>query len=159
MKLYFLRHAEAVAMAAMDRERTLTLKGRGQAAVVGEFMKEAGLKPGRIISSPYLRAVETAEVVGAGLGVEVVQEAVLGCGMGLDDLREGLRGHASTGDLLLVGHEPDFSHCISGLLGSPSACVNVRKASLTCLTLDTISSRQGILEFSIPVKLLKVSAP
>lgn len=155
--LYFLRHAEAEDRAISDQARALTAKGREQADAVGTFMKTAGLQPALILTSPYVRARETAQRVSKKLGgVDVVEDDFLGCGMGLERLRAGIQPYFDQSDLLLVGHEPDFSHCLSGLLGAGSVCVNVRKASLTALALQGHHS-PAVLEFCVPAKFIKRS--
>ncbi len=63
MLLYLLRHAEAEPYRADDFSRKLTDKGERQARLVGAFLDEKGLKPDLILSSPVLRARQTAIIV------------------------------------------------------------------------------------------------
>ena len=151
MQLYLLRHADADTPAERDAERALSEKGMAQARSVAQFLADRGIRPALVLSSPIRRAHETARVVSA----EVCVAPWLSCGfaptVGLEKL-SALRQHAS---ILLVGHEPDFSHFAAFLLGLPTpTAFHVRKASLTLIEIDIFKPRAARLEFSIPCKLM-----
>src|SRR6202043_1937585 len=63
MKLYLLRHATAVDVASSDAERELTREGREEARIAGAALTELGVKLSRILTSPLVRARQTAEIV------------------------------------------------------------------------------------------------
>lgn len=135
MRLYFLRHAHAMAREEWRGEepaRPLTDKGRRQAE--GAALGLASLRPGfaAIISSPYTRAYETAVIVGrvAGLPVESADELTPGFDLpGLDHI---LSLRPEVDGVLLVGHEPDLSQMVEALVshaGEPHMHVEMAKAS------------------------------
>ncbi len=156
MLISFLRHAEAEDIATSDFDRVLTAKGLEQADKVGKFCAMSGLVPDVILSSPLVRAEQTARCVAKRLdGVEVIVERWIASGMGASDFFEGIGGYSKMKNVLLVGHEPDFSETISAALGVTSAtAIQVRKASLTMVDLYALRAGAGRLQFSIPVRLM-----
>jgi phosphohistidine phosphatase len=156
MLLYLLRHAEAEPHCADDFSRRLTELGSKQARKIGCFMKEQCLRPDLILTSPVVRARETAEIVAKLLGkVEISEVPWAACGMSPERAAEELGAYGKFKSILLVGHEPDFSQLIANLLqltGSPS--IEVTKASLSCISLNRIQSGSGTLQFLLPVKFL-----
>ena len=165
-RLYFLRHATAQDrhLPIPDAERTLTDKGLGQARAVARFCERQGLRPQRLLSSPLVRAVETATQLSQHLPgcprPQVVDWLRLGTpvAQALSGLREAVDAHGSAhvdaDALWLVGHEPDLSALISRLLGSPHPIVRVKKASLTCLAVELQGAPPGQLLWSIPCALM-----
>ena len=72
-----------------------------------------------------------------------------------DTALDELKSHLRFESVMLVGHEPDFSHLVAKLLGSPSNTrVNIRKASLTLFEIQDAKASTAVLQFSIPAKLL-----
>ncbi len=155
-----LRHAEAEPYASGDRQRALTPKGIVQSRLVGRFCLNAGLLPEVVLSSPYVRTVETAmhftEVSGAP---EATQCPWMGCGMSPEVACDALADYEKMDRVLMIGHEPDLGCLIGHLLGiGGEGAIRVRKASLTLVTLYRIRRGAGQLEFSMPVKLLSVGS-
>ena len=158
MLLYLLRHAEAESPSMADFSRRLTEKGIRQAERVGEFLAERGLTCDLILTSPVLRAKETAHIVWEKLGrsADLSEVSWLACGMDPETGMEELATYAKFDSVMIVGHEPDFSALIASLIGLGSSdSIAVTKASLTAVDLSRIASRSGILRFFLPVKLLK----
>ncbi|MFZ9920458.1 MAG: phosphohistidine phosphatase SixA [Terrimicrobiaceae bacterium] len=155
MIIYFLRHADAEDLAESDFDRKLTPKGLDQAARVGKFCKKNGIKPEFFLTSPLVRARQTAEIVGKKIGVTPVIADWLACGMTPATLIQNLEPLSTKSSALLVGHEPDLSTAVSYLLGLTEP-VNfpIRKASLTAIDAPWLDQGSGALEFSIPPKLL-----
>jgi len=155
MTIGFLRHAEAEDPRGSDFERQLTAKGLDQAAKVGKFCQDNGIVPDLVIASPVVRTRDTARIVVESLDCDLVEERWLACGMEADTCLREVRAFAHKGFLLLVGHEPDFSHAIAHLIGlaDPSA-LKIRKASLTLVDLAGFEAGSGQLQFSIPVRLM-----
>ncbi len=156
MLLYFLRHADAEDEAATDFDRRLTAKGLEQADKVGKFCVRYGLVPDVIVTSPVVRAGQTAQAVSKRLDDrEIVTERWLACGMSPADCFEGLAAYAKFDHVMLVGHEPDFSGVIAACLGLPDAGgLLVRKASLTAIDLPRLRAGAGRLEFTMPARLM-----
>ncbi len=110
--LWLLRHAEA-ADGAPDDERPLTERGARQAEAAGRALARLGAEIQVCLSSPKLRARQTAELACEALGLEVtVEPALSGEPFDVHALTAGL------GDVLLVGHDPSFSLTLHDLTGA-----------------------------------------
>jgi phosphohistidine phosphatase len=121
MKLYFLRHGLADWPewdVARDHERPLTKEGLKKMKAEAKTIAALDLQLDAILSSPYIRAFQTADIVAKELGLEVQIEPLLAPGFDLDRLAEIVRARAAAQTLLLTGHEPSFSAVISHLIGS-----------------------------------------
>jgi phosphohistidine phosphatase len=109
--LWLLRHAEA-ADGFPDDERPLTERGIQQAESAGRALERLGAHIDACLSSPKLRALQTAELACAPLGVEVtIDRRLSGEPFDALDLTAGL------GNVLLVGHDPSFSLTLHTLTG------------------------------------------
>jgi phosphohistidine phosphatase len=113
MRLLIVRHAEA-APGNPDELRPLTPGGRAQARALGDRLREQGLEPDAVVSSPLLRARETANAL--GLGEPAVDER-LAPGASPDDVRDAALGRGET--VLVVGHQPDCGRAAATLAGGP----------------------------------------
>lgn len=156
MIVYFLRHADAEPDAARDFERKLTPKGLAQAEKAGKFLVRYGLVPSLILTSPVVRARQTAKIVAQRLGdADLVEERWLACGMNPESCLRELAPYFHHESILLVGHEPDFSETIAALIGHPDpAHLHIRKASLTAVDLIELAPGGGQLEFLVPARLM-----
>lgn len=120
--LWLLRHGEA-ADGSPDAERPLTEKGEDQARVAGRALKALGVKVDACLTSPELRAVQTAQLACEPLGVDPQLEPKLAGGpFDPEALAAGLGD-----EVLLVGHDPDFSMAVHSLTG---AQVRMKKGGL-----------------------------
>jgi phosphohistidine phosphatase len=113
MRVLIVRHAEA-APGAPDELRTLTLAGREQARILGETLRESGFSADAVVTSPFLRARETADAL--ALARPAVDER-LAPGATPDDLRQAAAGRGET--VVLVGHQPDCSQAVAAFTGGP----------------------------------------
>lgn len=110
--LWLLRHAEA-ADGAPDDERPLTERGMREADAAGRALATLGTSIEVCLSSPKLRAMQTAQRVCEPLGVAVTPEQALsGEPFDVQELTAGLN------DVLLVGHDPSFSILLHDLTGA-----------------------------------------
>jgi phosphohistidine phosphatase len=156
--LYLLRHATAQdrALPIADADRALVPKGRRQVNQVVAFCQQHELVPKRLLSSPVLRARQTAEGLAKHLpGCCAVQEAEwlrieTPTAQALEGLRAALA--AQPDDLWLVGHEPDLSALLAALVGAPASAFVLKKASLSCLALPDDAPAQ--LLWSVPCGLM-----
>ena len=121
MVIWFLRHGEAED-GSPDFERKLTKKGERQARDAGTALNALGIELDVCLSSPRVRARDTAVIACEELGAEVTLEEQLAGGR-FDPLELA----AGWGEVLLVGHEPDFSDAIAELTG---ARVDMKKGGL-----------------------------
>lgn len=119
--IWLLRHAEA-AEGAPDSERPLTEKGERQSKAAGAALARLGVKIDLCLTSPKLRAADTARLACAPLGVEPQLEPKLSGGP--FDAEALAAGHDH---VLLVGHDPDFSMALHTLTG---AQVRLKKGGL-----------------------------
>lgn len=155
MELYLLRHADADTIAERDEDRPLSEKGQDQARKVARFCEAHHLDRMRVLTSPVLRALQTAEIVSRHLGAKIVVAPWLACGMRPNAALEGLREYAREDAVMIVGHEPDFSGLVAFLLGLPSGeHIEIRKASLTRLTLHALEKGGARLDFVVPCRLM-----
>jgi len=113
MRLLIVRHAEAVS-GSPDELRGLTPQGRKQARTLGERLRREGLAPDAVLTSPLLRARETAAAL--DLGDPSVDER-LAPGAAPSDLRDAASGRGDT--VLVVGHQPDCGRAVAALTGDP----------------------------------------
>jgi phosphohistidine phosphatase len=120
--LWVLRHGDA-AEGSPDAERPLTEKGRKQSRDAGLALKAAGVELSACLTSPKVRAVQTAELACEPFGIEPQLEPKLAGGpFDAEALAAGLGD-----DVLLVGHDPDFSMAVHALTG---AQVRMKKGGL-----------------------------
>jgi phosphohistidine phosphatase len=109
MRLVLVRHAEA-APGSPDDLRALTDEGRAQARALGERLRDEGIRPDAVLSSPLLRAVQTAEALGLG---EPEADDRLAPGMTPDTVRAVVAERGGT--VVVVGHQPDCSRIAAAL--------------------------------------------
>lgn len=156
MLLCFLRHAEAEDSGGADSERRLSLKGVDQAGRVGRFLEKSRLVPEVILTSPILRARQTADIIAAILKVPLRELPWLACGMDAEDCLAQLASYAEHEHVLLIGHEPDLSEAIAHLIGlSDPSAIKIRKASLTGVEVADLHAGCGLLHFCVPVRLMQ----
>ena len=116
MRLYLVRHADA-APGEPDDLRPLTAKGRQQARDLGARLAAESVGPAVVVSSPLLRARETAEEIARALGTTPSTDERLAPGATAADVRESVAEHG--GDVVAVGHQPDCGRIAAGLTGGP----------------------------------------
>jgi phosphohistidine phosphatase len=110
--ILLLRHGDAED-GSPDEQRRLTTKGERQARSAGEALKALGVQPAACLSSPRVRAADTARLACEPLGVEVeLVDALSGGSFDPEELAAG-----RDGDVILVGHEPDFSEAVRRMTG------------------------------------------
>lgn len=120
--IYLLRHGDAEDGDGDDAARRLTAKGERQAENAGRALAARGAKLDACLTSPKSRAAETARLACGPLGIEPEVASELRGG----DF-DALALAAGRGDVLLVGHEPDFSAAVARLTG---ANAKMRKGGL-----------------------------
>ena len=155
VRLHLLRHAHAgnaFDWSGDDALRPLTKKGRKQCDRLGHFLEEHGVRPDVIVSSPMVRALQTAEIVAATLGMTVRQDKRLAEGFGKLELW-ALLDELGAREPMLVGHDPDFSMLLEYLIDAAS--ISLRKASLATVDMETkLSDGDATLRWLVPAELL-----
>lgn len=156
MKLYFVRHGLAGHSSQWqgdDANRPLTKKGKKRMEEEAVTLDKLGLKSDLILTSPLLRACQTAEIVAGQLKkAKVVEDERLAPGFNIDKLGEILREHSQAKALMLVGHEPDFGQTITSLIGGGE--ILPKKGSLVYVDVPDPAVLKGELVWLIPPKLL-----
>jgi phosphohistidine phosphatase len=157
MEIYFLRHGDAGTAAGWkggDAERPLSKEGT--ARMEKEAAAIARVRPAvdAILTSPLLRARQTAEIVAKKLRLAdaMVLEERLAPGFGTAELKQILKERRASRGLMVVGHEPDFSRVIAACIGGGS--VECKKGSLARVDMDDISSLTGVLVWLLPPRVL-----
>ena len=161
MKLYLLRHASASNVAPSDAERELTREGRDEAQVAGAALAELGVKPSHILTSPLVRARQTAETVAEAMkfpgDVEPLDE--LANGASTSSLLKALRSYTSGSEILLVGHMPSLAEHLAALVGAEDAqAFPLGKASVACIELEQLRAGTGQLRWLMRQKQLRAIA-
>ncbi len=117
MRLFLVRHAEAEP-GEPDDLRTLTPHGRRQAQELGERFAKHRIAPDAILSSPLLRARQTAEGIAAGVGLTAEPDERLAPGATADDVRAAVAGRGEI--VVVVGHQPDCGQIAAAIGGGPA---------------------------------------
>jgi len=159
MKLYLVRHAiaEDANGSEGDSLRPLTEKGREKMRRIADGIKELGVFPDLIVSSPYIRASQTASVLAKELGYkeEIAYSDFLMPMAEPDDMIGEINEKFSVEELMLVGHEPNLSSLASVLLaGTPNLSINFKKGGVCCLSVDDLHyDRIATLEWLVTPKI------
>jgi phosphohistidine phosphatase len=152
--LHLLRHAHAGdpdRWLGDDAARPLSEKGRRQAERLGRLLAATDEAPDVFITSPKVRAAQTAEIVAAALGgVRVTVDDRLAWGVGLDALSDILGAAADADRPCVVGHDPDFSELLGELIGTQA--VPMRKGAIARVDVGsrTLATGRGVLRFLLP---------
>jgi phosphohistidine phosphatase len=135
MDLYLIRHAEAEprgVAAKPDAARELTDAGREQARAVAETFRTRGLVPEVVVTSPLVRARQTAEAFQTFVDHADVCP-LLAPGVKPRKVARYLRS-LSKHRLALVGHNPDLSELAAWLIGSRKAQIDIAKGGVAFIT-------------------------
>jgi phosphohistidine phosphatase len=155
VELYLLRHADAGdpdAWDGPDAARPLSAKGEAQAGRLAAFLSANGFVPDAIVSSPKLRATQTAEPVANALGRGVDIDEVLAGAFDLAAL-ERLLDARRLERPMLVGHDPDFSDLVEALCGT--SAIPLRKGALARVDADRpLRDGGGKLRWLVPPDML-----
>ncbi len=167
MKLYLLRHGIAAdleeADCSRDADRPLTPKGKRRVRAIAAALKRLGVKPGLILTSPYLRARQTAGIVAEILGAKGRLRLCshLTPGGNARRLIEFIQeAEPEAGAVLLVGHEPYLSSLASWLVtGSPSSTLTLKKGGVCLLNVSELTpGRCATLEWLLTPRQMRLMA-
>jgi phosphohistidine phosphatase len=140
MNLYLIRHADAasVSSSSEDASRPLTDTGQQQSEALGKFMRDRKINLERIITSPLLRAEQTAEGIRRVWDTSPPPLAVceyLAPGSKRKQLSRYLRDTGCQ-DVALIGHAPDLPAYAGWLIGGKKSHIDIAKAGVACISLD-----------------------
>jgi len=164
MVIYLVRHGIAMARedpeCPPDPERRLTQKGIARTREVAEAVKEMGVKPDLLLSSPYLRALETAEIFAAEF--DYPKERI----KKTDALRVGARPAAIFRELtgaraeqvMCFGHAPHLDEAIAMACGAGEPFTALKKGGVACLEMERLTPPRAQLAWIVTPKLLRALA-
>lgn len=156
MLLHLLRHADAgdpESWQGPDSVRPLSAKGRRQSKRLGEHLAAVGFTTDVIVTSPKVRAEQTADIVGERLGVAVSVDDRLAGAFDLEALDDLLRDAGDPERIVLVGHDPDFSEMLSTLCGPQ---LEMKKAAFARIEIERpLRAGRGTLRWLLPPDALK----
>jgi phosphohistidine phosphatase len=148
--LWLLRHGEAEPHGARaDGDRRLTERGEAQARAAGRALDALGLRFQVVLTSPKVRALDTARLACEALGVEPVVHGPLA---GALDAAEARALTGADERVLLVGHEPDLSQVVHDLTG---ARIDFKKGGVAGVRLD--GSRGQLVVLLRPRELERIA--
>lgn len=167
MKLYILRHAEAVEHGDprfKDADRPLTPKGIERTRLLAHVLRQMEISFDEILSSPLTRAKETAEIVERGLRLDgrLKFSEHLKPGGSVDRLIEQILALRPKPDsVVVVGHEPYLSGLVSQLCtGGPELMVILKKGALCRLEIETlIAGRCASLDWLLQPRVIGFKPP
>ncbi len=116
VQLVIVRHAQA-ADGEPDELRPLTPEGREAARELGQRLTAEGIRPDAVLSSPLLRARQTAQELARPAGLEPEPDERLAPGATADGVKAAAVGRGET--VVVVGHQPDCSQIAAALTGGP----------------------------------------
>ena len=158
MQIYILRHgiAKAAGPRVQDFKRELTKEGRKKLERVLKAARRGGVRPGLVVSSRLVRAVQTAEMARKILKVKAAihETRALVPGSAPQQVWEELRGLKDAESVLLAGHEPMLSSLAAWLLGAPDVQIHMTKAAMVCIEIEQLRGEpRGLLRWMITPKL------
>jgi phosphohistidine phosphatase len=149
MDLYVIRHADAKPLGEdnvhEDAERPLTEKGHAQSKNIGTKFQKMGIRISLVVTSPLLRARQTAEGVIGGLdkpAPELMTSEELAPGGKRRKLSRFLRDQANE-VIAVVGHMPDLNQYVAWLIGSKKAEVEIDKGGMALIQCPDGPRRSG----------------
>jgi phosphohistidine phosphatase len=158
MEIYLLRHgiAEDGQVGQPDAERVLTADGKKKLRNVLRAAAAAGVAPSLILTSPYKRAVQTAQLAAEILDYkgELLRTKALEPGSSPKPVWDEIRVHKDESRILLSGHEPLFSRLTAYLLNSPELQIDFKKGAMACVEVERFTAEpHGVLRWFLTPKL------
>ncbi len=162
MKLYLLRHGIAVDRLSgeitSDWQRPLTNEGQEETKQVAAGLKKLGVKADLIVTSPLIRAKQTAQIVLDTLAKdnEIQITEALAPGGTASDLYKFLSPFNQKENIFLVGHEPDMGRLAGILLWTgPELYIPFKKAGICRIDIvDIPPTSPGVLKWFLTPKIL-----
>jgi phosphohistidine phosphatase len=156
VELQLLRHGVADE-GGPDEERPLTEDGAARMRLAARGMRALGLAPDAVLTSPLVRAHQTAQIVCDALGVELVEDGRLRPGMRLADLDEAIGALPQRPARVMVcGHQPDLAEVVAALLGGGR--VEFMKGALVVLEAERLAAGAAYLRAAHPPPALRLMA-
>ena len=162
MMIYMMRHGIASEpndpSLEQDRQRPLTDVGREKIEQIARKLKKLAINPDLILSSPYVRAQQTASIVAKEFDLQkhIILSDLLQPAGTADTIVNAIVENYLADELLIVGHEPCLGLLISFLAAANlDLAINIKKGGVCCLSTDDLRmERRAALEWLLPPKLL-----
>ncbi len=164
MIVYILRHAIAIEKGTSgyhNDDRPLTEDGKDKMAKAAKGITKLVEGVDVILSSPLVRAYDTAKIAARALGAEHKLEVCTNLlpGSSLKGLLTYVAKYKALNSVMMVGHEPDLGYLASALLGSDDAIIEFKKGSLCAIEVSTLPPRaKGKLVWHLQPKQLRAMA-
>ncbi len=157
LRLYFLRHGEAgarVEWQGADSERPLTTVGKARIVREAQTLAVLNLELDAIVTSPFVRAIQTAEIIAQQLNLtnHLNLDHRLAPGFNLEQLAELVTALPEMYGLLLVGHDPSLSDTITRLIGGGR--LHLDKGGLAYVAVKHTTFLKGDLVWLLPADIL-----
>lgn len=156
--IYLVRHgiAEETNLLRPDSERNLTQEGIEKMHSIGKRLQQMGIKPHLVISSPYKRAVQTADVLAEELGYtgERYQDNRITPSARYEAFSALFQEYKSFREIMFVTHDPCVSFLISSLCGSTNFNIDFKKGAVACIGIGRQSPPAGTLLWYAPPRIL-----
>jgi phosphohistidine phosphatase len=158
MRLYLLRHGQAEAFSeGGDPARRLSAEGIAILQNVLELASVAGVRPSLILSSPFARAIETAQLAARLLSYpgEILRTSSLTSDSAPLRAWNEIRAHGGETSILAATHEPLMSATVAWIVGSTRAMIRVPPAAMVCIDIPVLRSQPvGVIEWMISPDLV-----
>jgi len=159
MNIYLIRHgdAEKVEIGKKDFDRELTASGKIKMNNAAQFWKNIIDRFDSIYSSPLTRAYQTAEITAEVFGIKdkMIIDKKLSPGCKAESIVE-IANSSDKEDIVFVGHQPDFSEILSGLISIKGANIDFKKGAIAKIVFGNKARlSRGLLEFLIPASVFK----
>ncbi len=167
MELYVIRHAIAQPLGQQndftDEKRALTSEGRDRCREAAKGLRKLEVELDLMLTSPLVRAVETAEIVAAAFGLgkkEMVQTANLAPGASIDKLFAEIKKHTGAESVALIGHQPDLGELISTITsGNEALAIQLKKGCVCSINVtETVPTIRGELMWLLTPRQLRLFA-
>ena len=162
MELYLVRHGIAIERedpkCPAEAERYLTEEGIKKTREVAKGVASLVDKPDLFLSSPYVRAMQTAELFATALKypkAKIRKTNLLLPGSDVSALFRELAKEKDAGAIFCFGHAPHLDEAIAAVLGSKGDATSLKKAGVACLELRRVSPPSGTLVWLGTPKMLK----
>lgn len=163
MELYLMRHGDAIDRelpeAEDDAARWLTEEGQDETAIMARFLHRLGVKPQLALSSPLVRAHQTAEIVANLVGpaqITICEDLVYGGSFSA--ILQAIADHGPVKQVLLTGHMPSIGRLVGWLAWNQRDCeLRMRTASICRVDLPNENATPGFgdLRWLMPPKLAR----
>jgi phosphohistidine phosphatase len=162
MRIYVVRHGMAIERddpkCPPEAERYLTAEGVAKTKQVARGVTELGATADLLLSSPYVRAMQTAEIFAGALGyakAKIRRTDLLLPGADAGLLFRELAKDKDSAEVFLFGHGPQVDDIVAMALGAKNPCTALKKAGVALVELKRVSPPSGELIWLAPPKLLR----